>query len=141
MIPIAPDHPLELPDVFGRDVEVAGFVHHQHPQSVTCLKKLGSRWMVGAAEGIHPHILEEAQTEIPHRIWHGHPNARMVLVITNSLDFEGLVVEMETCIGIEAKASEAAEVSVFVYDFSGLPQNRADLVKIRRIDGPKFRIL
>jgi hypothetical protein len=65
----------------------------------------------------------------------------MVLVITNSLDFEGLVVEIETCIGIEAKGTESAEVRFFVYDFPGLPEKRADLVKIRRIDGPKFRIL
>ena len=141
MIPIAPDHPLQLPDVFGRDVEVAGFVHYQHAQSVAGIEKLGGRWMVGAAHGIHPHLLKEAETEIPHRIGHGHPNARMVLVITNSLDFKGLVVEIETGIGIEAKGSESAEVRVFVYDFPGLPENRADLVKIRKIDGPKFRIL
>ena len=114
MIPIAPDHPLQLPDVFGRDVEVACFVHHQHAQSVAGIEKLGGRWMVGAADCIYPHLLEEAQTEIPHRIWHGHPNARMVLVITNSLDFEELVVEIETCIGIEAKGSEAAEVGVLI---------------------------
>jgi hypothetical protein len=50
----------------------------------------------------------------------------MVLVITNSLDFKGLVVEIETGIGIEAKGSESAEVRVFVYDFPGLPENRAD---------------
>jgi hypothetical protein len=65
----------------------------------------------------------------------------MVLVIANSLDFEGLVVQIETGIRIEAEGTESAEVRVFVYDFPGLPENRADLVKIRRIDGPKFRIL
>jgi hypothetical protein len=65
----------------------------------------------------------------------------MVLVITNSLDFEGLVVEIETGIGIEAEGTESAEVRAFVYDFPALPENRADLVKIRRIDGPKFGIL
>jgi hypothetical protein len=70
--------------------------------------------MVGAADGIHPHLLEEAQAKIPHRIWHGHPNSRMVLMVTNSLDFEGLVVEIETCISIEAKGTESAVMRVFV---------------------------
>jgi hypothetical protein len=65
----------------------------------------------------------------------------MVLMVTNSLDFEGLVVEIETGIDIEAKGSEAAVMRVFVNDFTGLPKDCADLVKIRRVDGPKFRIL
>jgi hypothetical protein len=70
--------------------------------------------MVGAADGIHPYLLEEVQTEIPHRIWYGHPDTRMVLVITNSLDFEWLLVEIETGIGIEAEGTESAEVGVLI---------------------------
>jgi hypothetical protein len=70
--------------------------------------------MVGAADGIHPHLFEEAETEIPHRIGHGHPDPRMILMIANSLDFEGLIIQIETGIGIEAEGAEAAEVRVLI---------------------------
>jgi hypothetical protein len=95
---------------------------------------------VGAADGIHPHLLEEAETEIPHRVGHGDSNPCMVLMIANPVDFEGLVVEIEACLGIEAKGAEATEVDVFIHDFSGLPENRSNLVEVRGIDRPKFGI-
>ena len=141
VIAVAPDHPFELADVFGRDVEVARFVHDEHSQSVAYVEKLLGWRVVGAADGIDAHFLELAHAELPKGGRHGDADSRVVLMVADALDFQRLVVEIKTRGGIEAQGAESTRCDHAVENTVALFDHGLHRIHGGRIHRPEARVL
>ena len=118
MIPIAPDHPLELADAFGRGVEIPVLIDHQHAQPIAGVEELFRRRIVRRAPGIRAHLLGFAEAEVPQRIGDSDAYPGMVLMVADTLEFERAIIEKKTLVGIEANRAKAAAGFDFVGDRS-----------------------
>src|SRR5664279_969486 len=102
MIAVAADHPVELSHVLRTSAEVPVFIHYQHPEAISGVKKLRCWSVVCAPISIRSHLFETTDAEVPQGVGNRNTNAGMILVIRRALQLHRLVIQKEALVRIEA---------------------------------------
>ena len=107
MIAVAQHHRAELIEIVRRAVEVAVLVHHEQAVAVARVEQFRRGRIMRGAIGVAAEILQAAYTEILERVRHRDADAGVILMITRAFEFDRLVVQEKTFVGVEADRTEA----------------------------------
>ena len=113
MVPVTPDHVLELGGLLGIHPELALFVDHGEAEFVAQVQQRGAGRVVRAADGVESVFAQLLQPVAPQGVGNARPHAGVVLMQVAALQLHAGAVQQEALLRVEGDFAQAAASAVF----------------------------
>ena len=116
---------------------IKGFNHQHHAQFIAQLHQLGSRHVVGGADGIGSHILQQLHLMAEGRTVDGSSQRTQVVVVADPLELGGYTVEEESQLGNILQFAHAETGLVAIHHLAAYLHLGAGCIESGRIGTPQ----
>ncbi len=114
VIAVAAHQPFQLRHIVGRRIELAVLGHDKESVTVAGVHQGLVLGIVREADGVAACRFQAAQAIVDNPFRHGGADAGVVLMQTDALDLDALVIEVKSGLGVETLGAEAAIGGDFV---------------------------